>query len=668
MKQKTVLIILSILFSCSIFAQNQLKLENDKILAVFDPSNGSLVKLVNKETNWNIVGREQLGQSFEMLVPLEERRLHYINGKEQAAPTVQKTENSISFTWKALKSKHLTGSLNITFKGTVSLTKEGLVYSGEIQNQDKYTIEYLGWPFFGEVTVPNKQNRMICQGRNETKELFPRFSSDHGYWGVEYPTNLVVLPENSFLLIRDDSQGIYLCSEQSTPTDMLIASFELIPGFDLPGMNPTGNEMDGQMVRTQFKANHLIYAHPQSNTQLKPLKLELYKGNWQTGADRYKAWKQNLPTEYEPINWINQPITWQKVSISNGNDLINYAREAQKYGVSALSVNGWMRMGSNPYIELVNDFSSALNECKKLNIKVILEGNFTLTDFRSSWYKGVLKDLVMTDPFGWPFNRQILCPLDDRLHESLEQEYSKHPEILSADGMICNDNNHRDKSFFCFNPNHGHPVPAFADKGTFELDKHFSELVRQNGNNFATLGYGYYDTQTTFYNAYFINNAARDQSLHRYLNPTTPMIATTDVRTARQDMNLCLKNRYNICYDLQFYNNQLKTYPQIMSYGKQIEKLRNQYKEFIWDGTFNDVLGATVEGNNLSYAVYTRKSDGKKAVIVLNRSDQEKTTARISIENSNKALEMASPENPQATACDGTVTLQPQSAVVIVEK
>lgn len=649
-------------------SQDLLKLENDKILAEFDPSNGSLIRLVNKLTNWNIVERKQLGQSFQMLVPIPDRRYNNINGLEQLAPQIKTNYNKIEFTWKYLKSKYLNQPIDITFIGTVSLNDQGLVYEGEIINNSNYTVEYIGWPYWGELAVPRNTKNFICQSKNETKELYPGFNSEHGYWGVEYPTNITVLPENAFLLIRNEEQGIYICSEQWAPLEMIICSFELIPGFEFANINPSEEVMDGQLVRIQFKANHVVYCAPKMNYQLQPVKMDFYKGNWQAGTDIYKNWKKKLPsTDISKSSWVTQPFNWQKINISNDKELVDYAKAGVQNGISVLRVNGWMKYEKESCIEVIDNLVTAIAECKRLGVKIMLEINFNSIDPRSEWCKKSLKNDVVTDPFGVVYDQRIICPQTHDLYNMLETEFFNLPVKLDVDGFIIDDNNHRGKTFYCFNPEHGHKIPEFTDAGIFQLDHYFADKMRQNKPEKVVLGLGQFDLQSTFYDGYFINYSLLNQSMPRYLDENIPIIASIDVKSARKDMNLCLKNRYNICYDLRFYNNDITSYLQIIQYGKQISAFRKKYNEFIWEGSFNDVLGATVKGSNISYAVYTNTSDGRKAVLLLNQSEQEKATVQVSIGQSKNKLMIASPESPKSAAFNGTTTLQPLSAALVYE-
>lgn len=668
MRKKIILFILCIIAVFPAFSKKQLKLENENLIAIFSPSNGSLIGLKDKKTNWDIVYRERLGQSFEMLIPLKERRFHCVLGSEQTKPEIQAYADSIVFTWKSLKSKVTNQTFNIEFRGTVTLSKKGLEYSGRVINNSEYTIEYMAWPYFGEFGVPDKTKHLVCQGRNTTRSLFPNFFGEYGYWGVEYPTTSCLLPEESFLMIRNDNQGVYVCSEQTKPEEMIITSFELIPGYEINNRNPIEDKMDGQDVRIQFKANHVIYAHNRTTTTLSRLTIAPYEGDWHEGTNLYKDWKKGWGQTPASNKWINEPLTWQKINISNGQDLINYAKEAKEQGVSVLGVSGWKRNGQGNHIGLVDNLQQTILECQKMGVYVVLGMNFSAVDFRSDWYKNELKNYIMTDPFQITYDRGLICPLNEKVQQIALNEYAKNETVLSANGSFIEDNNHRNKTYFCFNPNHGHQVPEWIDKGTIKLDNEYATQVRNKNKDAIVMGHGFYDLQTTFYDGYYIPSSVNGSSLHRYINPHVPMISTMDVRNARRDIHLCLRNRYNICYDLNFHNNQLKTYPQIMKYGKQIEALRNKYREYIWDGEFCDNIGASVNGNHIAYTVFIRKSDGKKAIIITNQHDSESSSVKVSVTNSVNALVLASPENPEPAPCNGNITLQPQSAIVVFEK
>src|SRR6218665_2994274 len=194
-----------ILFSWASFptsAQGTTVLENDNLRAEFNKQ-GALIRLTNRATGWEIVKRKSLGQSFELLMPWPENdiRFNVIEGVKQKAPTIERKANEIIFTWKGMRSPSMKSEADVTFKGSVSLTPEGLEYKGAVINKSPYP-----------------------------------------------------MTEGAFVLVNNADQG-FVVYEKNQGQRLLIASFELIPGFELRNTNPYGDEMDGQRVRIQFKVN-----------------------------------------------------------------------------------------------------------------------------------------------------------------------------------------------------------------------------------------------------------------------------------------------------------------------------------------------------------------------------------------------------------------------------
>lgn len=238
MKRKYLFLLTDIVLSLRLFAQESLILENESIRAEFDWASGSLINLENKKTGWRVVERAQLGQSFEMLVPLKDKRYNYVRGVHQAAPVIVQTAvDRIEFTWKSVVADESDENLDITFVGNVSLSEDGLTYTGEVINHTAYPVEYVAWPYLGEVTVPDRGMDFVCQSRNENKMLYPKFLGEHGYWGVEYPTQLSTLPDNSFLLVRNSEQGLFMYSEQIDPKRLSCRKSERQIGCRISGQS-----------------------------------------------------------------------------------------------------------------------------------------------------------------------------------------------------------------------------------------------------------------------------------------------------------------------------------------------------------------------------------------------------------------------------------------------
>ena len=62
----------------------------------------------------------------------------------------------------------------------------------------------------------------------------------------------------------------------------------------------------------------------------------------------------------------------------------------------------------------------------------------------------------------------------------------------------------------------------------------------------------------------------------------------------RNMINQCLLYRYIISYEPYNFKGMLDDYPLTLAYGKQMDALRTELREYFWDGEFRDEVGATV--------------------------------------------------------------------------
>lgn len=80
-----------------------LVLGNENLKAIFDSENGALLSFTSKQTGWHIQRRPELALSFELLVPVPEKRNNPVLGNRQklASAVVSADKKSITFTWNA---------------------------------------------------------------------------------------------------------------------------------------------------------------------------------------------------------------------------------------------------------------------------------------------------------------------------------------------------------------------------------------------------------------------------------------------------------------------------------------------------------------------------------------------------------------------------------------
>ena len=125
--------------------------------------------------------------------------------------------------------------------------------------------------------------------------------------------------------------------------------------------------------------------------------------------------------------------------------------------------------------------------------------------------------------------------------------------------------------------------------------------------------------------------------------------------------------RYIISYEPYNFKGHLTDFPLTLAYGKKIDALRRKYKAWLWDGDFQDTVGATVLANGAHrYSVFVSKT-GKRAVVVVNEEREKKITATVQIPHA-AHLELARPEQLNAQPTSGTFEIPANSAAVILER
>lgn len=655
------------------YERNLIVMENDCISAVFNPENGALVRLTDKHSGWEIVKREVLGQSFELLLPMdgpeftdEDCGYNVVKGVEQTSPAVEQLGDRIVFTWKGLKTSNMKDKADLTFRGVVRLTDCGLEYSGAVENNSDYIVEYVSWPCLGEVSVPDRKQFLMQNTRNDSKELFPHFNNQHGYWGVEWPTSTVVLNDKSYLQVNDDERG-FMVFHRETPEHLSITSFELIPGLEQRFTNPWQDEIDGVPVRMQFKVNNCVYALPGETVSLDPVSFVTYKGDMSDGVRLFRSLRkpQRQPSfKGSDTDWVNEPLTWRKANASDGNALMRIARESVEAGVDVLLLGGWYSRSSGIPVE-GKGIADAVAECRRMGLKVVLETNFTRVDRHADIYMSDYRGYIMSDPYGVPYTFDWLCPGAQDVREIVSGMYGCLPALALADGYQNRENNHNDRTFACFAPNHAHRYGEPAANGIMKLNREMLSELSGNGGK-ASFGNGFLLEQNGILDGYVLDVPENMYSRHRLLAPYEPIVAKAGVRDARAGMNKAVLYRLNAMYDLNFYNDRLSDYVHVTEYGRQIEDMRKEFADIIWNAEYCVHKGADVIGHDIEWSVFERP-DGRRAVVLSNNGVEKVSKALVSMGN-NKELFYISPEDTAPKVFNGSVDVNPLSVVVVFER
>jgi hypothetical protein len=294
-------------------------LEDSNLRVTFDSDSGALTRMVDKTTGWTIERRPELGVSFRLFAPLPERRWNPVLGQKQHATEVKKiSDNEVHFQWKNLVSEN-GGVLPITFSADVTLTNGVLAFDSTLQNDSSLTVETIDYPYFGDVNPPSRDSSLnvsVTKGQRPhdiqnilTKEVYPHFGNEKGYWGIFYPTK--AMADSLFCLIQAPDEGLYVQSDNRSPKYRLEYTFEQHPGVlsNITQLVPPEDEIPGQdnlfgiekgdkpdamtPVFLVFRTCHFVFAPANSTTQLVPIRICCYNGGRQAGESIYHQWRSN---------------------------------------------------------------------------------------------------------------------------------------------------------------------------------------------------------------------------------------------------------------------------------------------------------------------------------------------------------------------------------------
>jgi len=692
-------------------------LEDAGLKAVFDKGSGRLVSLVNKKTGWQIQRRGYLSRSFRLAVPLPGRRDNCVYGEEQKLQSVVISDGNrkIVFTWDKLMSSS-NKELNIQFTGVIDLTNTGLQFTAQVKNNSPYTVEAVYWPYLGDISVPKTQAKLnwMCfeyGGGMNSGLIYPFFSNHKGYYGVDYPIQTYQTQFSHFGLLGNDKEGMYVGYNDTTDKHLINFTFELKPGYEYAedmgyGTVPKTDSIGGKPVHIEYSCVHFAYVNPKESETLKPVIFQPYVGDWQKGADYYKEWRKTWTRNLPCPEWAKKVHSWQQIQINSSEDyprfsykdLVQIARECSKYGVKAIQLTGWNLGGQDrgnpihdidPRLGTWDDLKKSIAECEKMGVHIILFSKYTWADESQPWFKNELIKYAAKDPYGnyyehagYQYHTAVqlagintrklipMCQLSSEWRDIANTEFKKAIE-LGAAGMLYDECLHHGPCFYCFDPNHGHHVPADIFSGDILLENGFRKIAGQMNPEYLFAGESVRDLQFRSYNISYFRIGHDYVPMHRYVAPEAGMMIAVIGYNDRHPINQALLYRYIISYEPRNFKGRLDEFPLTMAYGRKVDALREKFSDFLWDAEFINTSCAKVKVKNgapVLYSVFLNHKTGRRAFVVVNPSYTQSLSAEVELENRKGGFLIASPEIPEAKESNGKIEIPALSAIVIMEK
>lgn len=686
----------------------ELILEDSRLSVSFDTTSGALTKLEDKSLHWMIERRPDLGISFRLHAPLPGNRYNFVLGQKQRAASIQKiANNKIAIEWKNLVSDR-GGVLSMRFHATVTLQDGSLTFEGSLQNDSPLSVETLEYPYLGDLNPPTRDSRLqvrtMWYGNLQSDQIYPEFQNEKGYWGVFTPMKTFDSYRSLFCLIQAQNEGLYVEMKDPTQRYLLEYTFEQHPGV-VQSINDNVSQQDqisGLPSHLEFRTTHFLFTHPHSQSQLAPVVISAYRGDWHAGVDIYKQWRATWFKPAHPPAWVTDVNSWQQLQINSPEQdyrvpyskLVEYGEECARNGVKGIQLVGWNIGGqdggdpsqdTDPGLGTWQQLRDAISRIQAIGVKMILFGKINWADLTTDWYKNELYKYECKDPFGIRYeqggysyytptqlaginnHRRAVMDFNDPAYRDVATKEFRKVLALGASGWLFDENCHHGPAKYNFAPGHGYDPPGFIYGGDMPMATQLRAAADQVNADFVLAGEGQQDWLMQYYAVSYFRIDRDSTPVARYIDPQAPLMVAVTGLDDREKLNIMLADRYIISYEPCNFKGHLSDFPLTLAYGKKIDELRRRYKRWLWDGNFQDTVGADVHAEGAyRYSVFVAK-DGRRAVVVVNEEPKKEISATVDLPHS-ASLRIATPEQPEAQPTSGVIRVPARSAAVVFEQ
>ena len=203
-----------------------------------------------------------------------------------------------------------------------------------------------------------------------------------------------------------------------------------------------------------------------------------------------------------------------------------------------------------------------------------------------------------------------------------------------------------------------------------KLIQNFSKITGKSRPDFLIAGEACYDWELEVYQlSYHRSENKQHIPLSRYMQPHVQFMTAVNGFNDRNMINQCLMYRCIISYEPYNFKGRLDAYPLTMAYGKQMDALRTELREYFWDGEFRDTLGASVTSEGKThhpYAVFFNTKTNKVGLVICNYEEHLPVTAAARQENGEAFNSYRLVDNPDWKPVEGGIIIPPQSAAVVI--
>jgi hypothetical protein len=678
-----------------------------------------------KRPELDVISEPRLGENFRILLPQPDYEANYFNSRDQVVRRVDKSADRIVLFYGPLKNEREEVDVEVIYE--IRDTGSQLNFSIQVNNATARPLAEVLFGIIGgqqgiderldtESHVPggfysNYAPKLFSQYRDIGEDVAVRFDSA----GFSYPGMMAMGWVDIFN--PKAALGYYYANQDpeiritALYTEMHPYVTRSITSNDnwprraiLPADEPIGLMMG--WIYFPYTRQDIFRAGP--------IALQAHEGDWRAASKLYRAWFDRHFKLPSIPSWLRKEAAWHAVVMLTPEDVILHrfvdlprlASEAKRYGVTTLEIFGWSVGGldrddpnytPDPRLGTVDEFRKALADVRAIGVHPLLFGNVQVADTSTSHFRERLSQYTLQGRWApdwrtWGFGestigaRMLHGSYGTTLHRNFAWVSPSHPEFREelvrqfvdrvqdgAEGLAI------DKAdainFLDFNPR----VPTSPDKSLPQgLHKTYDEFLRRARriNPNVALAADFYDRSLPYsqvVRSYLFAAKDADSMAVKYTFPemTSIVFAETPENFSRINNGL----RYGLVWDIapRHYTDSMDeelTRP-LSHYLSELIRIRKQYVDLLFQGRFNDTVGAHVagDGETIRYSVFSplKSDDPRRACVVVNFGDQEEGVT-VTIEGKDGLqAKISMPFQPdRIDTLPVELNLPPQRAAVVV--
>ena len=683
------------------------------------PRTCDLVGLRWKNPSLQLIAEPRLGENFRILLPRPGYEANYFYSREQAVTRIDAAPDGVTCSYDSLRNDRESVPIKVRYR--IRVAGEQILFSIQVENPTSRKLAEVMYGIIGgqQGIADRLQTESLIPGVNANigSGLFSHFHGGGyggGNLGIRYDAAAFSYPGNmtmGWMDVYNPTAGIgYYYANQDPVTRLSLLEIEMRPFGKSAVVGdtwPTAAEADGEPRGITMGWVDMPYLS-NGTFEAGPVALQVHTGDWHSASAIYRSWFDQHFTIQHPGSWLRQQNAWQSIILSNSEDVVVHrfselpklAADAKKYGITTFEILGWDIGGidrgypqyqPDPRLGTPEEFRQALADIRAMGVHPLIFSNIQFADTATPLFNDTLKKYTVDGLWapdwhlnGWGegtisarygltrSNMTLVSPSHPEFREFLIDQYL---QLLheGADGFQFDKTNLLD--VLDFNP----AVPVSPDKslvdGVLSTFQELRQKARAFDPSFALASEIWFDRALPYVDVSYMRMGQIDMpsTAERY---TFPEWTATIFGESPGDFNPMNNGmRYGLVWDLapRHYNDsvdELLTRP-LSRYVSELIRIRKQYADLLFNGRFNDTLGATVHGDaDIRYSVFKSLQAGNtnRACVVVNFGDAPES-ADVKLDGESGEVTLARPfQHDQTATLPLHLTIPPHQLVVVVKQ